>query len=77
MGKQIGYTTIEEFTEKYFNGFPGAAGKMSYLDTMYYAALIDHQGQIYAFSYHDVASEFADIESQETMLKVIGTFGFI
>ena len=73
----IGYTIIEPFTEKSFNGFPAAAGKVSYLDWTLYVAFVDYQGQIYSFNYHDVANEFESIESQETMLKVIGSFGFL
>ena len=77
VGKMVGYTIIEEFTEKIFNGFPAVAGKISYLDTTIYTAFIDYHGQIYGFQYHDVANEFDSVDSQRTMLKVIGTFGFL
>ncbi len=74
--KSIGFTIIEPFTEKYFNGFHAVAGKASYLDKTIYLAFIDNQGQIYSYSYEDDINEFDSIESQRTMLKIIRSFGF-
>jgi hypothetical protein len=71
-----GGTITEDFTDKYFNGFPAASGKITNLDTKSLVALIDHNGQIYTFQYSDTADKFDTVESQQILDKVINSFGF-
>jgi len=76
---KLGMGTVEEgFTERYFNGFPGVAGKLSYIDSMSYLALFHkYDNQLYSFQYYDNENSFDSNESQEIMYKVISSFKFI
>lgn len=72
----MGGTVIEDFADKYFNGFPAVAGKITYLDTESLVALIDHNGQIYSFQYTVNTDKFDTADNQQIMNKVINSFGF-
>lgn len=76
---KIGTSTVEEgFTEKYFNGFPGVVGKLSFIDSMsYFAIFHKYDNQLYLFQYFDNENNFDSNEGQETMFKVISSFKFI